>query len=395
MKKSLLALALGTFGLGMAEFVMMGVLPDVANSLKISIPAAGHFISAYALGVCVGAVGIVLLMRKEPLKKILIVIMSIHLLGNLITAMSVNYYMMMAMRFISGLPHGVFFGVGAIVAKKVAENGKQAAAVASMVSGMTVANLIGIPLGTSISHHFSWRITFLLIAVFASVILTCIIKWIPEFEPMPDNGFRGQFRFLKHLTPWLLIFAIMFGNGGIFCWLSYVNPLLTSVSGFQPQYVSFLMLIAGFGMCVGNLVGGKLADKIVPPKVASGMQFFAAIILVCIFLFSGNKFASVLMTFLCAFCLFGVSAPQQTLIIDCSKGGELFGAALAQVAFNLGNAIGAYAGGLPVIAGFGFEYCAVPGFVFALVGGILLLIMSVRCDSKKNLDWYYIEHGEN
>lgn len=388
MKKSLFALALGTFGLGMAEFVMMGILPDVANSLGISIPQAGHFISAYALGVCFGALGIVLLMRKEPLKKILIIIMSIHLFGNLITAMSVNYHMMLLMRFISGLPHGVFFGVGAIVAKKVADNGKQAAAVSMMVSGMTVANLVGIPLGTSISHHFSWRVTFLLIALFAVCILSSIIKWIPEFDPMPDNGFRGQFKFLTHLTPWLLIIAIMFGNGGIFCWLSYINPILTNVAGFKAQYVSYLMLIAGLGMCVGNLTGGKLADKIVPPKVASGMQFFAALILVGIFFFSTNQILSIVMTFLCAFCLFGVSAPQQTLIIDCSKGGELFGAALAQVAFNLGNAIGAYVGGLPVVYGYGFEYCTIPGIVFAILGGILLAIMAKRCDKKRNLDWY-------
>lgn len=161
MKKSLTALAFGTLGLGIAEFVMMGILPDVAKDLHISIPQAGHFISAYALGVCVGAPGMVLVARTRPLKHILLGLMVIYICGNLCAAASVNYWMMLMMRFISGLPHGAFFGVGSIVAERVADKGKSSQAVALMVSGMTIANLFGVPLGTFMSNIMSWRIPFL------------------------------------------------------------------------------------------------------------------------------------------------------------------------------------------------------------------------------------------
>ena len=164
MKKSLIALAFGTLGLGIAEFVMMGILPDVAKDLNISIPAAGHFISAYALGVCVGA-PILTLARKHPLKRILLVLVALIMLGNICAAMAPNYWVLLLARFISGLPHGAYFGVGSIVAEKVADKGKGSEAVSIMIAGMTIANLFGVPLGTSLSTMLSWRFTFLLVGV--------------------------------------------------------------------------------------------------------------------------------------------------------------------------------------------------------------------------------------
>lgn len=230
MKKSLTALAFGTLGLGIAEFVMMGILPDVAKDLHISIPQAGHFISAYALGVCVGAPGMVLVARTRPLKHILLGLMVIYICGNLCAAASVNYWMMLMMRFISGLPHGAFFGVGSIVAERVADKGKSSQAVALMVSGMTIANLFGVPLGTFMSNIMSWRIPFLFNGVWGLITLFYIWKWVPSLPALPDTGLKGQFRFLKNLAPWLLIITTMFGNGGIFCWYSYVTPLMTHVA---------------------------------------------------------------------------------------------------------------------------------------------------------------------
>ena len=176
MKKSLTALAFGTLGLGIAEFVMMGILPDVAKNLHISIPQAGHFISAYALGVCVGAPGMVLVARTRPLKHILLGLMVIYICGNLCAAVSVNYWMMLMMRFISGLPHGAFFGVGSIVAERVADKGKSSQAVALMVSGMTIANLFGVPLGTFMSNIMSWRIPFLFNGVWGTDYLVLYLE---------------------------------------------------------------------------------------------------------------------------------------------------------------------------------------------------------------------------
>lgn len=374
MYKSLISLALGTFGLGMTEFVMMGILPDVAKSMSISIPTAGHFISLYALGVAFGAIILVFAARKKPLKSVLLALVSIHIIGNALTSIAPNYYAMLITRFISGLPHGGFFGIGAIVAGKLAGKGKESQAVAIMVAGMTIANLIGIPIGTFISHNISWRVLFLLISMFGIFIFTAIKKWIPYFEPMPDNGAAGQFRFLKNIAPWLLLSAIVLGNGGIFCWFSYINPVLVKVSGFAPSKVSSLMVIAGAGMCCGNLVAGKIADKYTPAKVAAYTQLFAATVLAFVFFFAYNPYVSIVLMFFGTFCLFALSAPQQVLLIENSPGGEILGAAASQMAFNIGNALGAFLGGIPAEMGFGYQYTTVPGTILAFIGFILIMI---------------------
>ena len=199
MRKStcLFPLALGTFGLGMTEYVMMGILPDTAKAMHVSIPAAGNFISFYALGVVAGSILLVLTARTKPLKTILLWLMSIFTAANLATIFAPNYHIFCLIRFVAGLPHGAFFGVGAIAAGKIADNDKGNQAVATMVAGMTVANLFGIPFGTFISHNFSWKITFLLIGLFGLVILYSIVKLIPSLKPLPDTGFRGQYKFLK------------------------------------------------------------------------------------------------------------------------------------------------------------------------------------------------------
>ncbi len=374
MRKSncLLPLALGTFGLGMAEFVMMGVLPDVANTMNISIPKAGNFISYYALGVAFGSVLLVLIARTKPLKTILLYLMSIFTIANLIIAFVGNYNLFCVMRFISGLPHGAFFGVGAIAAGRLCEHGKQNQAVAVMVAGMTLANLFGIPFGTFVSHHFSWRITFLLIGLFGFIIVYSIIKLIPYLKPLPDCGFQGQFKFLKSLGPWLLIIAVIMGNGGIFCWYSYINPLLVNVSGVIPKYVSLIMVLAGAGMCIGNLLGGKLSDKYSPSIVASLTQLSACIALIIIFFTASNMYLSILLMCICTGCLFAISAPQQVLLIENAKGGEMLGASFSQISFNLGNAMGAFVGGLPIEHGFGYQYTALPGMFFTFIGFLML-----------------------
>lgn len=374
MRKSLclLPLALGTFGLGMAEFVMMGVLPDVANTMNISIPKAGNFISYYALGVVFGSILLVLIGRTKPLKTILIWLMSIFTFANLIIAFVNNYNLFCIMRFISGLPHGAFFGVGAIAAGRLCERSKQNQAVSTMVAGMTVANLFGIPSGTFISHHFSWRITFLLIGLFGFLIVYSIVKLIPYLKPLPDCGFRGQFKFLKSLGPWLLIVAVIMGNGGIFCWYSYINPLLVKVSGIMPKYVSAIMILAGAGMCIGNLLGGKLSDKFSPSIVASLTQLTACIALITIFFTASNPYLSIFLMCVCTTCLFAISAPQQVLLIKNAKGGEMLGASFSQISFNLGNALGAFVGGIPIEHGLSYQYTTVPGALFSLIGFFML-----------------------
>ena len=365
-------LALGTFGLGLTEYVMMGILPDVAHTMKCSIPMAGNFISLYALGVVVGSILLVFLGRNRPLKQILIALSVIFTIANLMLAFAPNYYVFCLTRFIAGLPHGAFFGVGAIVAGMLSGKNQKNQAIATMVSGMTFANLLGIPFGTFLSHNFSWRTIFVIVGLLGFYLLYSIIKLIPNLKPLPDNGFKGQFKIFSSRAIWLLIFAIIMSNGGIFCMYSYINPLLVKVSGINAKYISLIMILTGGSMCIGNYLGGKFADKISPSIVANRMQLFVFLALIGMFFLSKNPFCAVLLLCICTGCLFGLSAPQQFLLIENSKGGEILGASCSQISFNLGNAIGAFAGGIPITMGYSYECTVVPGVLFAFVGYLLL-----------------------
>lgn len=368
MKKSLIALAFGTLALGMSEFVMMGILPDIARSLGVSIPEAGHLISAYALGVCFGAPLMVLVARKRPLKQILLALTGLIILGNFCAALAPNYWTLLAMRFVSGLPHGAFFGVGSIVAERVADEGRRAEAVSIMVVGMTIANLFGVPLGTFISGAVTWRATFAIVAAWGAVATLLVRLWVPKLPPLPDTGLKGQFRFLKHAGPWLVLTSVMLGNGGIFCWYSYVSPLMIHTTGFAPERLTLIIMLAGFGMFAGNLIGGHYADRFSPERVVRCTLAVATLALAGIFFGARIPALSVGLMCLTTGCLFCVSSPQQLLILENSRGGEMLGAALVQVAFNLGNALGAYIGGLPIEHGLDYPYTTLPGALFTLLG---------------------------
>lgn len=379
MKKSLIALAFGTLALGMAEFAMMGILPYVASDFGISISEAGHLISAYALGVCFGA-PVLVLARKKSLKHLLMALVSLIVVGNLCASLAPNYWIMMIGRFISGLPHGAYFGVASIVASKLADKGKSSEAVSIMIAGMTVANLFGVPLGTSLSHLISWRSTFLFVGLWGIVVFYYIWRWVPVVEGLQDTGFKGQFRFLRTPAPWLILGATALGNGGVFCWYSYISPLLTNVSGFSESSMTALMVLAGFGMVVGNLVSGRMSDRYTPGRVLMIAQGGICLLLLAIFFLSPNPWFSVLLMFLCTAGLFAVSSPEQLLIILVAPGGEMLGGACIQIAFNFGNAVGAYAGGLAV--GHGFQYAALAGVPFAMIGFILAVIFYRRYQIK-------------
>ncbi|MCD8319053.1 MAG: MFS transporter AraJ [Paraprevotella sp.] len=368
MKKSLIALAFGTFALGMAEFVMMSILPYVAASMRCSIPEAGHLISAYAIGVCVGAPSVVLVARKRPLHKILLCLMLIYLTGNAMMSFCSDLHLGMLFRFISGLPHGAYFGVGSIVADRLASRGKSTSAIAVTCSGMTVANLVGIPIGSWLSEMVSWRVIFLFNSLWGVLTFILLYRFIPHMEPLPNTGLKGQFHFLKSAAPWLIMAATTFGNGGIFCWYSYISPLMNKIAGFSPSEITLLMVLAGGSMCVGNLIGCRLSDRYTPGKTILDVQSFMVLALLTTFFFASDPGIAVLAMCICTACLFGVSAPQQLLLLRFSKGGEMMGAALVQVAFNLGNAVGAYCGGLPITCGFSYNYPALVGTGFVVVG---------------------------
>lgn len=383
MKKSLVALAFGTLALGIAEFVMMGILPDVARSLGVSIPDAGHLISAYALGVCCGAPMLVVA-HKYPLKNILLFLACIILLGSTLAALSVNYWMLLASRFISGLPHGAYFGVASIVAVRLADERHKTGAVSIMVAGMTVANLFGVPLATGLSSQVSWRFPFILVIFVSLIVLYYIWKWVPGVGALPDKGFRHQFAFLKTGAPWLILLATMFANGGIFCWYSYISPLMTQEGGFSVGALPALMIAAGFGMVAGNLISGRLCDRHRPGHVVAWTQCIAMVALLIIFMLADFGWLSAALMIVCTGCLFAVSSPQQYLILKYAPGGELLGGASIQMAFNMGNALGAFCGGLPIAAGLPPRYAALVGVPFELLGLAACLLFCRKYERVKN-----------
>lgn len=374
MKKVVFSLALGTFGLGMAEFGIMGVLTELARDVGISIPAAGHMISFYAFGVVLGAPIIALFSSRFSLKHILLFLVTLCVIGNAIFTLSSSYFMLAVGRLVSGFPHGAFFGVGAIILSKLARPGKVTAAVAGMVSGMTVANLIGIPVGTWLSQEFSWRYTFLLIAVFNIAVIVSIAFWVPNISDEAKGNLREQFHFLKNPAPWLIFSATMFGNAGVFAWFSYVKPYMMYISGFSEALMTFIMMLVGLGMVLGNLLSGRLSGRYTPLRIAVITDFIIVLVLLLLFVFGGIKAASLTFAFICCAGLFALSAPLQILLLQNAKGGELLGAAGGQIAFNLGSAIGAWCGGMMLRLGFAYNYVTLPAALLSFSAMSSLLI---------------------
>lgn len=370
MKKALTALAFGTFGLGIAEYVMMGILPFVAGDFRVSIPQAGHLISAYALGVCAGAPIVAVFARKWPLKRILYLLVLVMIAASFAMALCTRFEWMLVFRFFAGLPHGAYFGVGSIVADRLSREGNATFAVAVMCSGMTVANLVGIPLGTFLTGIFSWRLVFGFSGIWNIVTLVVVARWIPKMDALPDSGLKREFSFLKNLAPWLLIFATMLGNAGVFCFYSYVSPTLTQLAGVPVSCLSGMMVLSGAGMVIGNLSGGKLSDRFGKGRTCRGLEIAICVCLVLIFLTAHLAWCLIPLMFLVCGCLFAISSPQQLLLLRFSEGGELMGGAMVQLAFNLGNAVGAWLGGLPIeeSSPVTYRYSAAIGAVLAVLG---------------------------
>lgn len=381
MKKSLLALATGSFALGFAEFVMMGILPVAASDLHVSVPTAGTFISAYALGVCVGTLFLVF-GRRVPPKRLLLGLVALVVVGNAAAALAPNAEVLAAARFAAGLPHGAFFGTATIVARDLADPGREGQAVSIMVLGQTVANMVGVPGGTLLAGLVSWRAAFVFVAVWAVGSFALVARHVPAVRPIPDAGLAGQFRFLKNPGPWLVIGAVLLGNTGVFCWWSYVSPWLTDIGGFPPDALPALLVLAGFGMVAGSFVGGRLTDRTSPGKMAATGQAIGCITLALIFAFSGTPATAAGFMFLCAFGMFFVASPQQLLMVKVGRGGEMIGSACVQVAFNLGNAFGATIGQAVLNVGASYASPSLAGVPFSLAAVALLAVFFARYERR-------------
>ncbi|MDT0686150.1 MFS transporter [Autumnicola psychrophila] len=354
MNKALLALAIGGFSIGMTEFVIMGILPDVATALNITIPQAGHFISAYALGVVVGAPLLTGIGSKWPAHKVLMLLMVWFTVFNTLSAFANSYHLLLISRFLSGLPHGAFFGIGAVVAGQLAKPGKSARAIATMFTGLTVANVLGVPFGTYLGHNYSWNVSFMAVGVVGVLAVLSIKFWMPELSRPSNNGIIKDLKVLKRLELWMVILLTTVGTGGFFAWYSYIAPLITEVAGHPESIVSYAMILAGLGMVLGNLIGAKLAEKFSPIYSVLISLALMVIVLIANTYLASDKIAVLVMTFIIATVAFTLSTPIQMAVINSAKGSEMLGSSLNQSAFNMGNASGAYLAGLPIAYGYGF-----------------------------------------
>lgn len=375
MKKYLVPLALGGLGIGTTEFVMMGLLPDIARDFQISIPVAGHLISAYAAGVVIGAPLLVAISGNFGPKKILLALMSIFTLFNGLSIIAPGSTSLLVIRLLAGLPHGAFFGVGSVVASRLADKGKEARAISMMFAGLTLANLLIVPLGTYVGHHYSWRYTFAIVTLIGVITLLFLQLWMPVIPISRSGNFKSELGVFRRWEPWLIILMTAIGTGGLFAWISYIAPLMTDVSHFSANTVSYIMILAGLGMVVGNIIGGKLADKMEPVKACTILLICMAVVLVLIFFFSSYQVLSLCFTFVAAALSIALATPIQMLMIRTATEGELIGAAATQAAFNIGNALGALFGGWPIAAGFGYNSPSLVGAGMALVGIVFARIL--------------------
>ncbi len=381
-KKSLLALAMGGLAIGMTEFSMMGVLEDFAKDLNISIPTAGNFISMYAMGVMVGAPTLIMATSKYSPKKVLIFFMLLFTIFNSLFVIAPSYNTLLIARFMSGLPHGAFFGVGSVVAAQLATKGKEAQAISIMFAGLTFANLVGVPLGTKLGQVFSWRLTFGIIASLGLITMLAISLWVPNLKNTNKGSLVEQLSFFKKWEAWVLIVMISIGTSGLFAWISYISPLMTNVADLPKTKIPIIMTLIGLGMFVGNFIGGKLADTMSPNKAAIISFASMAVCLVIVYFTSHIQIMAYIMSFITGLIAFTIGSPIQMMLINNGKGSETLAAAAGQASFNIGNALGAFLGGIPIAMGLGYNSQLWVGFIMASVGSIIAAIF-LQLKSKR------------
>ncbi|ROI14824.1 MFS transporter [Epilithonimonas hominis] len=373
MDRRIFPLALGALGIGTTEFVIMGLLPDVAKSLNISIPQAGHLISSYAFGVVVGAPILIAFAAKYPPKKILSYLMIAFVIFNGLSALVNDYYTMMIVRFLSGLPHGAFFGVGTVVATRLAKPGKQAQSIAMMFTGLTLANLAMVPFVTWLGHQMSWRYAFGVVSVLGLLTLISLKFLLPYMDSLRTTTLKDELEFFKSAKAWHIIAITGIGFGGLFAWFSYITPLMTTVSRFDKDFIAYIMVLAGAGMVIGNFLGGVMADKMRPALAAAILLTAMILALIGVFFFSENQSVSLVLTFVCGALSMAVGTPVNIMMLRSAKNSEMMAAAFMQAAFNIGNSLGAFFGGLPLEFGLSYSYPSLVGAGLAGIGLFLCL----------------------
>ncbi|WP_030807857.1 MFS transporter [Streptomyces sp. NRRL F-2799] len=368
MPLALLALAVGAFGIGTTEFVMMGLLPDVADDLHISIPTAGHLVSAYALGVVIGAPLLAAVTARMSRRTVLIGLMAVFVLGNALSAFAPGYESLLVARFLSGLPHGAFFGVGAVVATGMVAPERKARSVSLMFLGLTVANVAGVPVATLMGQHMGWRATFLGVSAIGLAAIAALALLIPrDHTHATAAGLRHELAALKSLPVWLALGTTVAGFGALFAAYSYVTPMLTDSAGFAPASVTLLLALFGVGATAGNLLGGRLADHAMRGTLFGGLAALGVVLALFPVLMRA-EWSAALGVALLGMAAFVTGSPLQLMVMEKAASAPSLASSANQAAFNLANAGGAWIGGLALAAGFGATSPALAGAALAVLG---------------------------
>lgn len=367
MPLALLALAIGAFAIGTTEFVIMGLLPDVAADLGVPVPTAGYLISAYALGVVVGAPLLTAVSTRLPRKTVLLVFMAVFLAGNLATVLASSYGAVFASRVLAGLPHGAFLGVGSLVAAHMAGPKRQATAVSRMMLGLTVSNIVGVPVGTFLGQAMGWRAAFLIVAGIALLATLGIAAFVPRQPPPRGGGLRHEVSELGRPQVVLGLTTAVFGFAGVFAVYSYVSPMMTELAGMSAATVPIVLALFGTGMTLGSLVVGPLADRALRPTIYGSLA--ALILVLALFTVTvHNPWTAAATIVVLGAVGFGVCTPLQVLVMNKASAAPTMAAASNHSAFNLANAIGAWLGGVGISAGLGYASPAAIGALLAVVG---------------------------
>ena len=373
--RAMLALGVGGFAIGTGEFVIMGLLPEVARDIGTTIPQAGHVISAYALGVVIGAPVLAVLAAGWPRRALLIALMAVFALGNFASALAPGYLSLNLLRFASGLPHGTYFGVAALVAAALAPPDRRARAVGLVMLGLTGATLVGVPIAAWLGQHFGWRAAFVFVGLIAVLAMAMLRRDLPDLAAPSGASPLRELGALKRKQVWLTLGIGAIGFGGMFAVFSYIKPTLTEVAGLPLGGVPLVLALFGLGMVGGNLVGSRLADKALMHTIG-GLLVWAALVLTT-FSFAAHHVATAALNVFLIGTIVAIGPALQIRLMDVAGDAQTLAAALNHSAFNMANALGAWLGGVAITAGLGWTSTGWVGALLALAGlGVFVLSLT-------------------
>ncbi len=370
---AMLALALGGFGIGTTEFVTMGLLPEIARGMGTSEPTAGHAVSAYALGVVVGAPVIAALCARVPRKRLLIALMIAFTVGNAATVLAPTFGTLVAARFVSGLPHGAYFGVASLAAATLAPVGQRAKAVAAVMLGLSAANVVGVPAATWMGQHLGWRDAYVVVAVIGLATIAALVRFVPELTGIRMTDPRTELGALRKSQVLLTLLVGAVGFGGMFAIYTYITTTLTDVAGMRVGLVPIVLMLFGLGMVAGNIIGGILTDRGVDRAIFAALLSMV-VILAGFIAAAHNPYTAAIAAFFVGASGAALGPALQTRLMDVAHEAQTLAAALNHAALNIANAAGAWLGGLVIAAGLGYTAPAVVGTALATLGVLLFTV---------------------